>query len=378
MDPGQLASWRLTVLSGMRTYPRRHRVSYSAPMSKAAIDQPPDAPLHGEETIIQEFLAPLAAGYAGAFGLTDDCAALTPTPGHDLVVKTDPIAAGIHFLADDPPADIGWKALAVNVSDLAAKAAVPRAYLMALSFPEAPTRTWMAGFASGLAEAQAEFGMHLIGGDTDRRPGPVTVSISVFGEVPAGRMVRRGTAMPGDRIYVTGSLGLSAMGLALLRDLSLASRWALDAPVVQHAVRRYRRPEPRLAMRTALLAHAHAAMDLSDGLAKDLNRMCRASGCGAAIELDRVPREGAAAAAVSADPARWVDVIASGDDYEILAAVPPSGAAAFEAAARAASAVRARPVPVTCIGEMTAPPGISFRASDGRPFDLSRTGWDHF
>ena len=164
--------------------------------------------IHGEESLIQEFLAPLAAGYPGAFGLTDDCAAFTPTAGCDLVVKTDPVAADIHFFPDDAPEDIGWKALAVNVSDLAAKAATPRAYLMALSFPEAPNRDWMQRFAAGLSQAQQAFGMHLIGGDTDRRPGPVTVSITVFGEVPAGRMVRRGTAKAGDLICVSGTLGV--------------------------------------------------------------------------------------------------------------------------------------------------------------------------
>ena len=133
-------------------------------------DQPATR-LHGEDSIIQSFLAPLAAGYPGAYGLLDDCAAITPTLGHDLIVKTDPVAAGVHFFADDAPEDIAWKALAVNVSDLAAKAAVPRAYLMALSFPEAPTADWMRRFAKGLGDAQAAFGMHLIGGDTDRRPG---------------------------------------------------------------------------------------------------------------------------------------------------------------------------------------------------------------
>lgn len=346
-------------------------------MSIAVAEPHPDTRLQGEEAIIQEFLAPLAAGYAGAFGLQDDCAAITPTPGHDLVVKTDPVAGGVHFLPDDPPADIAWKALAVNVSDLAAKAAVPRAYLMALSFPEAPTRGWMQEFAAGLAEGQAAFGLHLIGGDTDRRPGPVTISITVFGEVPSGRMVRRGTARPGDRLYVSGALGTSAIGLALLRDPSLARAWGLGDAAVEAAVRRFRRPRPRLALRAALLEHARASMDLSDGLAKDLARMCRASGCGALVHLDRLPRDDAAKVAVSADPARWLDVIASGDDYEILAAVPPDRAIDFENAARAVSALP-EPFAVTCIGDVTAGSGIDVRRADGEPFTLSRTGWDHF
>jgi thiamine-monophosphate kinase len=358
----------------MRYAPMR----YTAAMSIPGTEPFPDAPLHGEEPIIQEFLAPLASGYAGAFGLADDCAAIAPTPGHDLVVKTDPVAAGIHFLADDPPGDIAWKALAVNVSDLAAKAAVPRFYLMALSFPVAPTRGWMRDFAAGLAEAQAAFGMHLVGGDTDRRPGPITISITVLGEVATGRMVRRGTARPGDLLYVTGSLGAAAIGLALQREPSLAQAWGIGAEAVAQAIRRFRRPQPRLALRRALLEHARAAMDLSDGLAKDLGRMCRASGCGARVRLERVPREGAAAAAVTHDPARWHDVIASGDDYEILTAVPPERASAFEDAACAAASVLSEPFPVSCIGEMTAAEGVEFRGADERPLVLSRTGWDHF
>lgn len=337
----------------------------------------PDDSLRGEAAII-EYLAPLAAGYTGAFGLTDDCAAFTPTPGHDLIVKTDPVAAGIHFFPDDDPADIGWKALAVNVSDLAAKAAIPRAYLMALSFPEPPTRAWMRDFARGLGEAQTAFGMHLIGGDTDRRPGPVTVSITVFGEVPSGRMVRRAAAQPGDRLYVTGTLGTAAIGLALLRQRDLAGRWKLTDNDADLAIRRFRRPEPRLALHTALLAHARAAMDLSDGLAKDLGRMCRASGCGATVRLSCVPRDPAAIAAVAHDDGRWNDVIAAGDDYEVLVAVAPERAADFERAAQRDGGAAIPSFAVTWIGEMTAAAGVAFLEISGRPYPLAQTGWDHF
>lgn len=337
-----------------------------------------DARLQGEESIIHQYLAPLAAGYPGAFGLTDDCAAFTPTPGHDLVVKTDPVAAGVHFFPDDDPADIGWKALAVNVSDLAAKGARPRAYLMALSFPEAPTRAWMRAFAAGLAEAQAAFGMHLIGGDTDRRPGPITVSITVLGEVAQGRMVRRATARAGDAIYVTGDLGAGAVGLALSRDPALAQLWNLGRPEAEIAIRRLRRPQPRLALCDALLAHARAAMDLSDGLAKDLGRMCRASGCGARVELARVPMGPAATAAVSHDSVRWLDVIAAGDDYEVLVAVPPGRALAFEAAAAEAGAKASQPFGITRIGDMAGTLDVCFIDAKGALFPVDRTGWDHF
>jgi thiamine-monophosphate kinase len=337
-----------------------------------------DEPLHGEEAIIQEYLAPLAAGYPGALGLKDDCATMTPTPGCDLVVKTDPVASGIHFFADDPPADIGWKALAVNVSDLAAKGAVPRAYLMALSFPEPPPRAWMAAFAAGLGEAQAAFGMHLIGGDTDRRPGPITVSITVFGEVPTGRMVRRAAARAGDILFVSGSLGEAALGLGLVRDGGLGRTLGLSEADVQAAVRRYRRPQPRLALRAALLAHARAAMDLSDGLAKDLGRMCRASGCGARIQIDRVPRGAAAKAAIAFSPRYWNDVLAAGDDYEVLVSVAPDQADAFEAAANAAGGSASEPFPTTRIGEMTGSAEIRFVDGSGSPISLAKSGWDHF
>jgi thiamine-monophosphate kinase len=330
-------------------------------------------PIRGEEAIIQAYLAPLAAGYPGAFDLRDDCAAITPTPGHDLIVKTDPVAGGIHFFPDDPPEDIGWKALAVNVSDLAAKAAVPVAYLMALSFPEAPTGAWMQQFAHGLQQAQTAFGMHLIGGDTDRRPGPVTISITVFGEVPAGTMVRRGAARPGDRIYVSGELGAAATGLALLREPGLARDLALGPDDVSALVARFRRPMPRLSLREGLRRYASAAMDLSDGLAKDLDRMCRASGCGAEIQVGAVPVMPATAAAVARDASFVRNVIAAGDDYEVLATISPDRANDFEACVRATAGV-----PVSCIGQITKQSGLALVDRGGRPLTLDRTGWDHF
>src|SRR6476620_6391259 len=183
-------------------------------------------PLQGEEAIIR-LLAPLAQGAPGALGLEDDCALLAPAPGSELVLKTDPVAEGVHFLADDAPEDIAWKALAVNVSDLAAKAARPLGYLMALSFPEPPGVAWLARFAAGLQAAQSAFGCHLLGGDTDRRPGPLTITITIVGEVETGRMVRRATARPGDALFVSGTLGDAALGLLLRKDQALAGRWQL-------------------------------------------------------------------------------------------------------------------------------------------------------
>jgi thiamine-monophosphate kinase len=332
--------------------------------------------LHGEEAIVA-LLAPLTDGDPGAFGLGDDCALLTPEPGTELVLKTDPVAEGVHFLPGTAPEDIAWKALAVNVSDLAAKGAMPIGYLMALSFPEAPARAWLAAFAAGLREAQTRFGCHLLGGDTDRRPGPLTVSITVIGSVPRGGMVRRGTAKAGELLFVSGTIGDAALGLALLRDPRRAVEWFLSDLQAESIIQRYRRPEPRLALGPALHAHASAAMDLSDGLVKDLDRMLRASGVAAQLRAADVPRSVAGnkfVAVVPDDQAgeRIAQLITAGDDYEVLAAVPASHAAEFRADASAAG------VPVTEIGAVSVGSGLVVLGPDGRPLVTDRPGWDHF
>jgi thiamine-monophosphate kinase len=338
--------------------------------------QEPGDRLHGEEAIVA-LLAPLTEGVAGAFGLKDDCALLTPEPGTELVLKTDPIAEGVHFLPGEAPGDIAWKALAVNVSDLAAKGATPVGYLMALSFPEAPSRQWLSTFVAGLREAQTRFRCHLLGGDTDRRPGPLTVSITAIGAVPQGQMVRRGSAKPGDLLFVSGTIGDAALGLALLREPSRAAEWFLNDLQTVGPIRCYRRPEPRLALGPALRQYASAAMDVSDGLVKDLDRMLRASAVAGRLRAADVPRSVAGNKFVAAVPnhesgRRLAQLITAGDDYEVLAAVPARHAAGFRAAAAAAG------VPVTEIGHLAAGTGLVVDGADGRPLPLDRTGWDHF
>jgi thiamine-monophosphate kinase len=327
----------------------------------------PDGPLDGEESLVQGFLAALAAGYPGALGLKDDCALLTPEPGTQLVLKTDPVAAGVHFFADDEPEDIAWKALAVNVSDLAAKGAEPLAYLMALALPEVPTRAWMRRFASGLDEAQAAFGCHLIGGDTDRTAGPLTISITAIGSVPEGRMVRRATAREGDQLYVTGSIGDAALGLRLRRDPGASAAMGIDAAGAAYLVQRYLRPRPALGIRDALREYAGAAMDLSDGLVKDLGRMCAASGAGARIEAARVPLSAQAVTAVCKSPQVLAGLLTGGDDYEVLMAVAPGKQSAFEAATGLVS-----------IGEIVSGSGVTVLDASGAAMTFTRTGWDHF
>jgi thiamine-monophosphate kinase len=333
---------------------------------------PDDESISGEEAIIA-LLRPLAG--PEALGFSDDCAALTPRPGMDIVLKTDPVAEGIHFLSSDTPEDIAWKALAVNVSDLAAKGARPIGYLMALSFPQAPRRDWLQRFALGLQVAQTRFGCALLGGDTDRRPGPITISITVLGEVPAGTMVQRAKAKARDLLFVSGSIGDAGLGLRLCRTPELAATWQLAPDHVETLVQRYRRPQPRLALAAALRAHASAAMDLSDGLVKDLGRMLRASGVAGSLDLARVPLSKPASEVVKRDPALLPKLVTAGDDYEILAAVPPDRGAAFAAQALADGVV------VTRVGQVESArvdTPLCIRDAIGNDVHVQSDGWDHF
>lgn len=327
--------------------------------------------LTSEQEIIA-CLTALTGGCEGAFALTDDAALLSPPEGHDLVLTTDAVAAGIHYLPDDGPADIAWKALAVNLSDLAGKGASPLGYQMALSFPEAPARSWMEAFAAGLGEVQARFGGRLLGGDTDRRPGPLTVTITMIGTVPRGAFVRRGTARAGDALYVSGHLGEAALGLRLRQGPLPAAEWGLSAEEIRALAQRYTRPEPRLGLGPALRAHASAAMDLSDGLLKDLGRMAAASGVGVQLDLRTLAMQPFVASLLSHRPQLVESIVAGGDDYEILAAVPADHAAEFE------QEVRATGVAVSRIGVVDTSGTITIRGLDGEVMEMPRRGWDHF
>ncbi len=326
----------------------------------------------GEADIIQGFFAPLAAGFDGAFGLKDDAAAITPPPGCDLVVTVDAIAAGVHFFPQDDASDIGWKALAVNVSDLIAKGAAPHAYVMSLAFPDMPDNTWLLGFATGLAEAQRAFGVTLIGGDTDRRPGPLSVTITAVGFVPAGRIVRRATAMVGDHVFVSGTLGDSVLGLQLRWEAAAGAPFTVSTAHRSHLIGRYLRPRPPLALVPALREFASASMDISDGLVKDLTRMVDASGVGALIDTEAFPLSDAARAVVALKLSEMATIATGGDDYQVLATVSPPNVAGFTAAAAAAG------VAVTEIGRIMDGHGVTILGPDGNPVSFARAGYDHF
>jgi len=331
----------------------------------------PDLP--GEDGVIARLFAPLAQGYPGALRLMDDAAVIAPTDGTDLVVTTDALIAGVHFMADDAPADIAYKALAVNLSDLAAKAALPLTYSLALALPRGCGEAWLADFAQGLLEAQNAAGITLCGGDTTVSPaGPLMIAITAFGSVPHDRMVPRGGARPGDALYVSGTIGDSALGLKLRRGDAEARAWPLDEAARRYLIGRYLRPDPRLALREALLAHASAAMDVSDGLVVDCARMCRASGVGGRIEAQHVPLSPAVQTLIQADAGAFECALTGGDDYEILAAIGPGEAQAFETAASGAG------IRVTRMGEFGGPGNeVSVIGPDGLPMRFARPGYDH-
>ena len=270
---------------------------------------------YSEDELIAKLFKPVA-GATGVF-LDDDAAFLPPSQQRRYVVTTDALVAGVHFFADDPPGLIAKKALRVNLSDLAAKGAQPCAFLLTLCLPPDWTNDWLAAFAKGLHEDVDQFRCRLIGGDTTATPGPLTVSITAFGATGDDDIyIARKGAQPGDAIYVSGPIGDAALGLALRRDPTLAE--GVSAEARDYLLDRYLRPNPRLDLLSTLRAHATAAMDISDGLAGDLVKLCRASGVSAVINLPLVPLSKAAREVATRVPALFETAITGGDDYEIL------------------------------------------------------------
>jgi thiamine-monophosphate kinase len=325
-----------------------------------------------EERLIARYFKPLAT-HPGAFGLNDDAAALTPPAGCDLVLKTDGVIAGVHFFPDDPAELVAKKVLRMNLSDLAAKGAKPLGFLMAIALPAGTDETWLASFARGLGEDADRFGCPLLGGDTDRTTGPISISVTAFGAVPQGTMVRRAGAAAGQSVVVTGSIGDAALGLRLRRDPSLAQRWDLSHEEQEHLCSRYLVPQPRNALAEIVRAQAAAAMDVSDGLVGDLGKLCRASGVAAEIEAARVPLSPAAAKALAREPALIETIVTGGDDYEILATLPRDRVAAFHREAAALGIV------VSEIGTVLAGEGgARIIGADGKPLALTQTSFSHF
>jgi thiamine-monophosphate kinase len=336
-------------------------------MAKSSEQKSPES---AEDRLIARHFRPLATA-PGAFGLIDDAAALSPPPGCDIVLTTDGVIAGVHFFPDDPPELIGRKVLRMNLSDLAAKGARPLGFLMSVALPEGFGEAWLEGFTAGLAEDAAHFGCPLYGGDTDRTPGPIAVSIFAFGAVPQGKMVHRSGARPGDCILVTGTIGDAAIGLKLRRERDFAQRWGLSDSAADALVARYLLPQPRNVLADAVLNHASAAIDISDGLAGDLAKLARASSVAAEVDVARLPFSDAARAAITGDPALAETALTGGDDYEIALTLRPERLADFQTAARAAG------VAVAEIGRMREGEGARFM-QEGAPLTFARASHSHF
>lgn len=334
-----------------------------------------DTPKVGGETdMIQRFFSPLTFGDAGACNLEDDCAVYTPSAGKDLVITTDGVIAGVHFLPDETPRNIAWKVLAANISDLVAKGATPEVYTMNLALPKRPTEGWLEDFSAGLLAAQKHFSCRLVGGDTDRTPGPLSVSVTMFGGVPAGKAVRRTGARAGDLVFVTGVIGSATLGLRLARGDDAFKAWnAANLDLRDALEEAYRRPSPSLQVAELVRDYATASIDVSDGLIKDFWHLCRASGRGGELELKCMPVASAARAALDDDLVDRVTLASGGEDYVVLGTVNPGDWERLEIIAKSLG------VEVTCVGSMQPQSkGIVIKEADGTTLEPSVAGWDHF
>ena len=306
-------------------------------------------------------------------GIGDDCALLQPAPGMQLAISTDMLVQGRHFFADVDPAALGHKALAVNLSDLAACGAEPLACTLALALPPERARddAWLAALAGGLFALADAHACSLVGGDTTA--GPLNLCVTVFGQVPAGQALRRDRARVGDDVWVSGTLGDARLALGALRG-----EWTLPPERLAAARQRLERPSPRLALGMALRGSATSAADLSDGLAGDLGHILKASAVGASLTAEETTKIVAAGAHPSGAGAPFDAetllrvALTGGDDYELVFTAPPEARAAVRAAARASA------TPVTRIGRIEAEPGLRLIDADGRVSPLAARAFDHF
>jgi thiamine-monophosphate kinase len=328
----------------------------------------------GEFARIDQIFAPLSAGAPGAFGLTDDAALLPDAgPGQGWVVTNDAVVAGVHFVPDDPPDLVARKALRCNLSDLAAMGAAPYGYTVALAMPRevagdgAAATDWVRAFARGLAEDQAAFGVHLLGGDSVSTPGPLWISITAFGRVDSAQALRRSGARPGDELWVTGTIGDGALGL-LARNGRI-----LRDDVTEPLVQRYLLPEPRTRLGPALVGIATAALDVSDGLVADAGHIAHRSSVRIEIDAPAMPLSAGAIACVDSAPDLLHHVLTGGDDYELLFTAPLDRRETIEALA-AETATR-----ISRIGRVTdGRSGVTVLDRHGEAIDsLGSGGWSH-
>ena len=323
---------------------------------------------HGEFDLIDRFFKPLSRAVPGAFALGNDGALLTPPTGSGLVVTKDLMVAGVHYPEGEEPSILARRLLRVNLSDLAAMGATATAYALGFALPVDVGDAWVEAFAAGLARDQAAFGVALIGGDTVATAGPAVLSLTAFGIAETGACLPRAGAREGDDIYVSGTIGDATLGLRAVQG-GLAALPPGDRAALAE---RFRLPEPRLALGTALVGLATCAIDVSDGLVADLGHITERSGVAARVRADAVPLSDPARRALAAGEADIADLVTGGDDYELLFCTPPSKREAVDALGRRFG------LALTHIGGIEAGQGVTVSDADGQPLALARTGYRHF
>jgi thiamine-monophosphate kinase len=296
-------------------------------------------------------------------GVGDDCALVDVSSGMDLAVSTDTMVSGTHFFPDVDPEHLGHKALAVNLSDIAAMGAMPYWAMLALTVPNVDHQ-WLAAFAKGFFDLATEYNVSLIGGDTTR--GPLTLTVTIMGEVPAGAALRRSGAKAGNDVWVSGTVGDAALAVAHRHG-----KLVLTESDYHEAVMRLYEPTPRVALGQALRGMATAAIDISDGLLADLGHICRLSGVGATVELTSIPVSAIGARHSGHDAGRTA-IVAGGDDYELCFTAPANSRESI------AELTDILGVPLTRIGQVKRGKGVSLLGPDGKAVKIDGRGYDHF
>jgi len=321
----------------------------------------------GEFDLIETYFAPLAKAEPGSLNLKDDAAVLRLGQGLEMVVTTDCLVSGVHFIPDDPPETLAAKLIGVNFSDLASMGAAPRFFTIAAAFPRTLEEGWIKRFAEGIKQCQERFGGVLVGGDTVSTDGPMTLTLTAFGEVPEGTAVKRSGAKPGDALFVTGVIGDAYAGLRLLEG-----RFDhLETSDKDYLIERYRKPTPQVKAGQALRGIASAMIDISDGLAADLGHLCEASGLGGVVDSKAIPLSSAVANLLAEDHLTYEEIITGGDDYELLFSVPENKIGALEAVCTSFEK------PISRIGAAQEGREVVFKDGNIR-LDFDRTGYCHF
>ena len=318
----------------------------------------------GEFGFIRTRLAPLTRGHPAALDLSDDAAVLTPDPACQLVVASDMLVAGVHFLESDPPEIAAERALRSNLSDLAAMGAEPLGYLSSIAWPSGVTQAWRDGFVDGLASAQDAFGLSLLGGDTTTGPGPLTVSLTMLGQVPSGSALLRRGAQIGEDVWVSGTIGDARLGLDVARGVLPANPVLLE---------RYQRPTPRLALGVGLRRLASACLDISDGLIADAGHIAAVSGVRLELQASQVPLSSQARSWLAGESgANLIALVTGGDDYELLFCAPQASRAAIQVLAGQLD------LALTRIGTVTDGQGSALIGPDGEALETGAGGFTHF